>query len=43
MKESKKTETLTLAAAMDVLAREIQCADGVAKTRAAIAKAEPTN
>ena len=37
MNEHKKTETLTLAAAMDVLAREIQCADGVAT--AAIAEA----
>ena len=37
MNEPKKTETLTLAAAMDALAREIQCADGVAT--AAIAEA----
>jgi hypothetical protein len=37
MNEQKKTETLTLAAAMDVLAREIQCADGAAT--AAIAEA----
>lgn len=37
MKEPKKTETLTLASAMDVLAREIHCEDGVAT--AAIAEA----
>ena len=37
MNEPKKTETLTLAAAMDVLAREIQCPDGVATS--AIAEA----
>lgn len=35
--QPRKTDTLTLAAAMDVLAREIQCEDGVAT--AAIAEA----